>query len=180
MMVGVDMKNMNAALHVVVDGEHARQSFGMLTAHLLAPEANIEQLKEFVALPVEERVCVLAATWTMWNVFAGDAAVLGAYGGSVETALRETRAQTDGDYRGAFPSAVMIANRFDDALSLRGLTFIEPELVDEIGDCPAHSLGALGYFLRAASIALCACAVQRGCSISDLLALVGQRLALSA
>lgn len=171
---------MTDALHVVVDGEHVRRSFGMLTAHLLAPEANESLLAEFATLPVEERVCILAATRTMWHIFANDAAVLGAYGGSLETALRETRTQTDGDYLPALPSSVALAHRFDDALSLRGLTLIDPELVDEIGDEPAHALGALGYFLRAASIVLCACAVQRRCSVSDLLVAVGRRLALAA
>lgn len=171
---------MTDELHVVVDGEHVRKSFGMLTAHLIAPEANEDLLTEFSALPVEERVCILAATRTMWHIFANDAAVLGAYGGSAATALRDTRAQTDGDYLPALPSAVAMANRFDDALSLRGLILIDPELVDEIGAQPANALGALGYFLRAASIVLCACAVQRRCSVSDLLAAVGQRLALAA
>lgn len=171
---------MSEALHVIVDGEHVRRAFGMLTAQLLAPEANEALLTEFATLPVEERVCLLAATRTMWRLFAKDAAALGAYGGSAETAVRESRTQTDGDYLRALPSAVVVAHRFDAALSLRGLTLIDPELVDEIGDHPAHALGALGYFLRATSIVLCACAVQRRCTVSDLLAAVGQRLALAA
>ncbi|MBI9113720.1 hypothetical protein [Sanguibacter suaedae] len=171
---------MTEALHVVVDGEHVRRSFGMLTGFILAPETTDGLLAEFAELPVEERVCLLASTRTMWHIFAKDAATLGAYGGSTETAVQVIRTETDTLYAKTLPSAVTMANRLDDALALRGLTHIDAALVDDIGDQPAHALGALGYFLRATSIAIFACAVQRGCPVPELLAAVGHKLALAA
>lgn len=171
---------MDEALHVTVDGEHARRAFGMLAGFILMPESTEPLFLEFAELPIDERISLLAATRTLWHSFTKDAAVLGAYDGSTEVALRVTREQTDRDYGTSLPSAVRMAHLLDDALSLRGLAFISAPLVQEIEKEPARALGALGYFLRAAGIAVCACAAQRSVTVEDLMAAIGQQLALSA
>lgn len=167
------------SLHVVVDGEHVRRSFGMLTSFILAPDMMPTLLGDFAAEPVEERLCLLASSRTIWHIFAQDAATVGAYA-TFDAALAETRAQADADYASILPGAVTMARALDDALALRGSSHLPPALVDQIGSDPAPGMGALGYFLRAASLALCSCAVARRCDVETLLSAVGQRLAFAA
>ncbi|GHG48770.1 hypothetical protein GCM10011331_10790 [Flavimobilis marinus] len=166
------------ALHVVVDGEHVRRSFGMLTSFILAPDMMPSLLGDFAGEPVEERLCLLASSRTIWHIFAQDAATVGAYP-SFDDALAQTRDQADADYAAVLPGAVSMARALDEALALRGSSQLPPTLVDQIGADPAAGMGALGYYLRAASLALCACAVARRCEVGTLLSAVGQRLALA-
>ncbi|SDD04428.1 hypothetical protein SAMN05216410_2699 [Sanguibacter gelidistatuariae] len=170
---------MSDAWTVVVETEHVRRSFGMLTAYVLAPEANAELLTEFAHLSLEEQVSLLAATRSLWHAFAGEAAALGGYSGSVATALRHTRTLTAGRYLDTLPAAVDVAHRVDDALSLPGAASLDARLAAELGEHPTHALGALGYFLGATSSALGVCAAQQKCSAATLLAAIGQQLALS-
>lgn len=169
---------MSDAWPVVVETEHVRRSFGMLTAYALAPEANAEQLTEFARLSLGEQVSLLAATRGLWHAFAGEAAASGGYSGSVATALHHSRTLTAGHYRDTLPAAVDVAGRVDDALSRPGATSLDARLAAELGEHPTHALGALGHFLGATSSALGVCAAQRRCTVSALLSAIGQQLAL--
>lgn len=162
---------------VVVETQHVRRSFGMLTAYVLAPEANAELLTEFAHLPVAEQVSLLAATRSLWHAFAGEAAALGGYAGSVTTALHHTRTLTTGHYLDTLPAAVDVAHRIDTALSAPGVASLDGALAAELGAHPTHALGALGYFLGAASRVVGVCAERRGGSVPALLSTIGQQLA---
>ena len=163
-------------LDLNVNADHMRRVFGMLTGYVLLPDSNHGYTAEFMDLDLAERVCTLAAGRILWHLLAADAARHGAYDGTLEGALTESRRSADADFA-ILPGALHLAHSLDEALTLTSTSVIDAGLVVEVASDPTRALGALAYFLRGASTVLHATATERNTSVDELLAAIGQGLA---
>ena len=163
-------------LDLNVNADHMRRVFGMLTGYVLLPDSNHGYTEEFMELDLAERVCTLAAGRILWHLLAADAARHGAYDGTLDGALSESRQSADADFA-ILPGALHLAQSLDEALTLTSTSVIDASLVVEVASDPTRALGALAYFLRGASTVLHATATERNTSVEELLAAIGHGLA---